>query len=74
MLLHAKVYKFIILDDSIVIDIISEHVFDEIMNLCFHLVEDAYQKLSDLGLLELHIAIGIELNYLFVEDLSHGEG
>lgn len=74
MLLHAKIDKFIILDDPIVIDIIPEHVFDEIMDLCLHLVQDAYEKLSDLGLLELHVAIRIELDDFFVEDLSHGEG
>lgn len=74
VLLHAKIDKLIILDDPIVIDIIPEHVFDEIMDLCFHLVQDAYEKLSDLGLLELHVAIRVELDDLFVEDLSHGEG
>ena len=66
MLLHTKIHKFIVLDDSIVIDIVPEHVFDEVMDLCFHLVEDANQKLSDLGLLELHVAIRIELDDLFV--------
>lgn len=74
VLLHAKVDQLIILDDSIVIHIIPEHVFDEVVDLCFHLVEDADEELSDLGLLELHVAIGIELDDLLVEDLSHSEG
>lgn len=74
MLLHAEVDKFIVFDDSIIIHIIPEHVFDEVVDLCFHLVEDADEELSDLGLLELHVAIGIELDDLFIEDLSHSEG
>lgn len=74
MLLHAEINKLIILDDSVVIDIIPEHVFDEVMDLCLHLVQDADQKLSDLGLLKLHVAIGIKLDDLFEEDLSHGKG
>lgn len=74
VLLHAEVDKFIVLDDSIVIHVIAEHILDEVVDLCFHLVEDADEKLSDLRLLELHIAIGIKLDDFFIEDLSYSEG
>lgn len=42
VLLHAEIDKFIIFYDAVVIVIIPEDVFDEIMDLCLCFMQDVY--------------------------------
>lgn len=70
MLFHAKVYKFIIRYDSVIIRVISEHVFYEIVNLPFLFEQDVDEEITNLSLLKLHVSIFIELDDFFIKDFS----
>lgn len=71
MLLHTEVDQFVILDHPIIIVVIPEDIFDEVMNLCFHLMQHLYQKLPYFFLLEMLVSIGIESYDLLIDHLTH---
>lgn len=41
MLLHAKINELIVLDDSVIVGVVPEHVFDEVVNFCFLFKQDS---------------------------------
>lgn len=71
VLLHTEVDQFVILDLSIVIVVVSENVFDEIIHLRSTLVQHLFQKLLYFLLLKLLIPVLVEFNHLQVGRLSH---
>jgi hypothetical protein len=74
MLLHTKIDKFIVLNFPIVIFVVPEDVFDEVLNFLRVLVHHGDQKFPNLFLLELLIFIFIKLDELDIDQLSHLEG
>lgn len=71
MLLHAKVDQLVVLDDSVVVVVVSEYVFDEIVDLIFLLIENLDQEILDLSLLKLHVGVYIKFYDLLIDDLSN---
>jgi len=74
MLFHAKIYKVVVLYLSIIVFVVPEYIFDEVLNFMWVLVHDCDQKITNLIFLELLIFIFIELDELDVHQLSHLEG
>lgn len=71
MLLHAKVDQLVVLDDSVVVVVVSEYVFDEIVDLIFLLIKNLDQEILDLSLLKLHVGVYIKFYDLLIDDLSN---
>lgn len=74
MLLHAEIDQLVILNFTIVILVVPEDVFDEIMDFVRVLVHDCYQKFTYFVFLKLLVAVFVELNALDIDQLSHLEG
>ena len=73
MLFHAEVDQFVVLDDAVVVVVIPEYIFDEVVDFTLVLVEDLNQKLFDLCLLKTVVTIGIKFDHLYVHHFSHLE-
>jgi hypothetical protein len=71
MLFHTKVDQFVILDDSIIVVVISKDVFNKIVDLIFFLIKNIDQELLDLTLLKLHIGVYIEFYDFLIDYLSN---
>jgi hypothetical protein len=73
VLLHTEINQLVIHNNSIIIIVVSKHIFYEIMYLIFILVKDTDQEIPNLTLLKSHVVIFIEINYLLVQDLPNSK-
>lgn len=73
VLLHTEINQLVIHNNSIIIIVVSKHIFYEIMYLIFILMKDTDQEIPNLTLLKSHVVIFIEINYLLVQDLPNSK-
>lgn len=73
VLLHTEINQLVIHNNSIIIIVVSKHIFYEIMYFIFILMKDTDQEIPNLTLLKSHVVIFIEINYLLVQDLPNSK-
>lgn len=74
MLFHAKIDQLVILDDSIVVGVVSKNVFYKIVDLLRVFMQHVREERFYLLLLELLVSVLVEIYQLQVNHLTHAEG